>query len=350
LKGRVIIYAPNIHTGGGIVLLKSIIKNWPADVTLHGYFDSRASETLEFMDNSKITWVNPTLTSRFKAEISLSKVGCSNDTVLFLNSLPPFFTQKGRTIVFMQNRNLIDSISFQDLKFKQALNIFIQRFLAYWMRFKVDEYIVQTDSLKRDLEKWFKFKDVAKNPLISVFPFMNSDNFPTSLKLTNPKIEFDFIYVADGLPHKNHSILFKAWEILANEDYFPLLAITISPSEKKLLKKVSMLQEQGIKILNLGWLSHHEVLLKYKSCRCLIFPSLRESFGLPLVEANKLDLPILASELDYVYDVCEPTVTFDPNSPRSVARAVKRFLNIKTSIKKMQDPKDFVRYICNFLN
>ena len=39
-----------------------------------------------------------------------------------------------------------------------------------------------------------------------------------------------------------------------------------------------------------------------------------ESFGLPLLEASSIDLPIIASESDYVRDVCEPAQTFDPNS------------------------------------
>jgi hypothetical protein len=34
----------------------------------------------------------------------------------------------------------------------------------------------------------------------------------------------------------------------------------------------------------------------------------------------------LASELDFVRDVIEPVETFDPDSPTSIARAVKRFL------------------------
>ena len=105
------------------------------------------------------------------------------------------------------------------------------------------------------------------------------------------------------------------------------------------------MQEKGLKIINLGWLPQSEVLLQYQSCRSLIFPSLRESFGLPLLEASKLNIPILASELDYVYDVCEPEQTFDPSSPQSIARAVTRFLKIKPPKRKVQDPKDFVRYI-----
>lgn len=64
----------------------------------------------------------------------------------------------------------------------------------------------------------------------------------------------------------------------------------------------------------------------YSCARALIFPSFAESFGLPLLKAQSVGLPILAPELDYVRDVCEPVETFDPQSARSIARAVSRFV------------------------
>jgi glycosyltransferase involved in cell wall biosynthesis len=57
-----------------------------------------------------------------------------------------------------------------------------------------------------------------------------------------------------------------------------------------------------------------------------VFPSVSESFGLPLIEARQVGLPIVASELDFVRDVCEPEHSFDPYSSVSIARAIRRFL------------------------
>ena len=47
---------------------------------------------------------------------------------------------------------------------------------------------------------------------------------------------------------------------------------------------------------------------------------------LPLIEAMYYGLSIIASELDYVRDVFVSVETFDPDSPVSIARAVRRFL------------------------
>jgi hypothetical protein len=345
LKSRVVLYAPNSHAGGGIILLKSMIKNWPDGVPLEGYFDFRALDLLELKNDSNITWVKPTITSRLKAEISLSKTVSSNDVILFMNSLPPLFISRGRTIVFLQNRNLVDPISLRDFKLKQSIRIVIERVLSYIFRSRVDEYIVQTDSFKRDLETWYKRSNLAGIPIVTVLPFMEFDEFSCFSTLDKSRRQYDFIYVADGLAQKNHLALFDAWEILADKNCFPSLAITLPVSEMDLLERVSLLQEQGLKIVNLGWLSHTDILLTYNDSRALIFPSLRESFGLPLVEASKLKIPILASEMDYVYDVCEPEETFDPTSPHSISRAVGRFLGVSPALRKVEAPEDFISYI-----
>ncbi|MGH8848481.1 MAG: glycosyltransferase, partial [Polaromonas sp.] len=51
--------------------------------------------------------------------------------------------------------------------------------------------------------------------------------------------------------------------------------------------------------------------------------------------------PILASELDYVRDVCSPVQTFDPASPVSIARAVKRFLAVPEPVMQLRTPHEF---------
>jgi glycosyltransferase involved in cell wall biosynthesis len=68
-----------------------------------------------------------------------------------------------------------------------------------------------------------------------------------------------------------------------------------------------------------------------------------ESLGLPLIEARREGLPVLAAELDYVRDVIDPDEAFDPYSKISIARAVKRFLGLDESELPLQGAKGFIR-------
>jgi len=67
-----------------------------------------------------------------------------------------------------------------------------------------------------------------------------------------------------------------------------------------------------------------------------------DRLGIPLIEARDAGLAIIASELDYVRDIVDPEVTFDPASPLSIARAVKRFLGEKEETLHLLSAKGFL--------
>ena len=56
----------------------------------------------------------------------------------------------------------------------------------------------------------------------------------------------------------------------------------------------------------------------YEIADFLIFPSLNRSLGLPLIEASLYELPIISSNIDFVYEVCKPLRTFDPFSEEDI--------------------------------
>ena len=58
-----------------------------------------------------------------------------------------------------------------------------------------------------------------------------------------------------------------------------------------------------------------------------------------------MGLPILASELDYVREACDPVETFDPNSPKSIMKAVYRFIGKSYPKVKIESPISFLNEI-----
>ena len=346
---KLILYAPNVHIGGGRVLLENLLDVWPENLPFHGFLDSRAVN-LPIPVDSCINWVNPTVISRFKSDLCLSRYARPSDVVICFHSLPPLFKCPGKIVVYMQNRNLIEAISFREFAAFTALRLVFERLIGRLFRHRVSEYIVQTPSCKRSLEDWYINLSKDAKPLIRVIPFAQA------LELTQTPFKdvicrnWDFVYVADGLGQKNHKRLFDAWLHLADEGIFPILALTLGKTETELLLIVDSMKRQGLKVENLGRLTHQEIVGVYQRSGALIYPSIRESFVLPLIEASQLDLPILASELDYVYDVCKPVDTFDPESSRSIARAVKRSLNIDEGLTKLNSPEEFLDFILTRIN
>jgi glycosyltransferase involved in cell wall biosynthesis len=74
-------------------------------------------------------------------------------------------------------------------------------------------------------------------------------------------------------------------------------------------------------------LSLHEVQAIYRQADLLLYPSLAEGFGLPLVEAMSMGTPIVASDRTAVPEVCGPRgVVVDPDDETAVYRAAHAVL------------------------
>ena len=153
-----------------------------------------------------------------------------------------------------------------------------------------------------------------------------------------------FLYPATPDPHKNHLNLFQAWRLLHNKGISAELHVTIAKGTP-LSRRIDSERADGIPIVNHGEVDSAGMMALYQNSSALIFPSKMESFGLPLLEATAAGLPILAAELDYVRDVSTPAETFDPESPVSIARAVKWHLGLAVSVFNILTPLEFINSI-----
>ena len=139
-----------------------------------------------------------------------------------------------------------------------------------------------------------------------------------------------------------------AWAILAENGIFPSLALTLPKSNKSFIQLTDrFVLKYKLNIKNLYTLDQKTLVKTYLKSRALIYPSFSESFGLPLSEASYLNIPIIASELDFVRDVCNPIETFDPKSPLSISRAVERFLKIPKKINPIFTAPQFLNKVFN---
>jgi glycosyltransferase involved in cell wall biosynthesis len=328
-----IIFAPSIHSGGGLVLLDAIL-SIPKLLVKLAILDYRALQKLALPNETLKRFVQNTFFSRLYAEWHLWRSADTHDLVLCFHGLPPLFPSRGRVICYLQNRILVSRYNIVSYPARIKYRLLFERWLLRAFSSHVDHFFVQTPSMARDA-----VASISSGIDISVLPFIANPNFIPSKSTVK---YFDFIYVASDEPHKNHENLLYAWVLLAEEGHKPTLALTV-PTDSMLSKRISELTNQyELSIFNLGYLPASELSKLYSCSSALIYPSTTESFGLPLIEAKYHGLPILASELDYVRDVATPVQTFDPDSSLSIARAVKRFLGIYEPIITPLSPEEFL--------
>jgi glycosyltransferase involved in cell wall biosynthesis len=72
-----------------------------------------------------------------------------------------------------------------------------------------------------------------------------------------------------------------------------------------------------------GYLSEGQLAALLDACAALMFPSLYEGFGLPVLEAMALGKPILCSNLPSLKEVAgDCAIYFDPSNSSQIAEAI----------------------------
>lgn len=319
-------------------MLKCLLATCP-DLFSWAQLDMRIKSKELFTKKITNYSVQRSVWSRLWAELRLHQRCAAGDTVLCFHGLPPFFRLRGHVVVFVQNKLLFDSSSLDGYPFLTRIRLIGERWWTRILSRNCDRYIVQTPSMASLVGNV-----VGSQVPISVLPFISRGPgmLPCPIQASIP--QYDFVYVASGEAHKNHGNLLLAWRLLAEAGLKPSLALTVDAFAYPILaSEIEKYRDRDVlNIVNLGNVASADMPTLYRSSSALIFPSLVESFGLPLIEATEVGLPVLASELDYVRDVIEPVETFDPKSPLSIARAVRRFLKNPDPITPVGTAEQFL--------
>jgi glycosyltransferase involved in cell wall biosynthesis len=325
-----VIHAPNIHLGGGRTLLLALLSTLrqPAVVQL----DARFQPLPDLAPGVRVIRVEPSLVGRLQAERRLQLLCQTGDVLLCFGNLPPLFRSAARVFVYLQNRYLTTSRPLDGLPWIVRMRIRIERF---WFRHCIRNasLLVQTETMSQEVLEQFRREAI-------VLPFLPREIQASAEHLP---VRYDYLYVASGEPHKNHKRLLHAWVFLANRGLRPSLCLTLDMQRDTALCTwvEKLVRQHGLLIVN-NPVPTGQISGLYAQSSALIYPSLFESFGLPLLEARLAGMPIVAAERDYVRDVVVPDVSFDPESTLSIARAVMRH---QGGSEEPTLPKDAVNFL-----
>lgn len=212
---------------------------------------------------------------------------------------------------------------------------YIYRYIfLIWIKLSLSRYdtdfIVQTN--------WMRDKVVEKlnSKERQVFirrPFMIVEKFSTSSDITNTL----FYPAIAGASYKNHQLIVFTLKLLMqdNIEVFNKIKIIFTGNEDdnrltKYIYRLSKRLKVDDKIIWSGILNKYEMKKYYSRTDAVLFPSLLESFGLPLLEASSNGIKIFSIDLDYAHDVLGDYtgVTFIPNDPQMWSKHISEFYGI----------------------
>lgn len=137
-----------------------------------------------------------------------------------------------------------------------------------------------------------------------------------------------WLYVAHFYPHKNHVRLLQAFRELLENGFEPWALVLRGDDHgagEDVHRTVSTLGlERHVRFL--PSLSEAELPLLYSAATGMIFPSIYEGVGIPLLEAMACGCPVIGSRIPPVVEFGGDTVAcFDPYDTHSIAEAVQSF-------------------------
>ncbi len=134
-------------------------------------------------------------------------------------------------------------------------------------------------------------------------------------KLGDEEPEPILLYPARPWPHKNHTRLFEAFAALRQTR--PQLRLVLTGGG---LERLDPLPE-GVE--SLGSVPPEHLASLYRRAACLVFPSLYEGFGLPVLEAMACGCPVAASNAGAIPEIAgDAAVLFDPEDVEAMGEAM----------------------------
>src|SRR5262245_13462664 len=137
------------------------------------------------------------------------------------------------------------------------------------------------------------------------------------------------LYPANTWHHKNHLRLIEAlahYRGMRRGEPALVLTGVSKEGQDALDRAVEAHRLEGL-VRTLGYVPREDLPALYGGAACLVFPSLFEGFGIPLVEAMLVGCPIAAAGVSSIPEVVgDAAVLFDPLDPADIAHALATIL------------------------
>ena len=325
-----------INSLGGKTILQLIInKLIKTDLSnLYFIFDKRLDQNVY----SKIPTENFIVfeASHKKRKDFYSENYLNYSKIVCLANIPPPIRIAKEVIIYFHNDLLLFPFKSSLPLFNKLINLVKNKYIHFYNNNNYN-WVVQTSLVKEKLIKSFKIK----NNNAFVFPIYTLRGPKSFLK----KEAATFVYITSNEKHKNLKMLLDGF-IDASKKVKIQLELNLTIQSSKLNKLNSI---KNLNIICHGSLEIEKVYKLYEKSKFLIFPSLNESFGLPLIEAVDNGCKVITSDLPYVHEIIEPSLTFDPYSVESISVAIQKAVSndnlLETKVIVENKLDNFIEYI-----
>lgn len=224
----------------------------------------------------------------------------------------PFFTKKlVITIHGLEYENVPQTYSWwQRIK---------SRFLTKRSAKKADKIIVPSRFVKNDLIRFYK---INPEKIFVVYHGINQ-NYEVGIK-NNEFINKYILCIGGTHKRKNIGKLVEAFEVLQKKytTEYELILVGL----KFIIHNSKFKANKNIILKD--FISEPEKWNLLRNAAALVYPSLCEGFGFPPLEAQRVGVPVVSSNVSAIPEILsDSALLVNPNNPEEIAEAIYRVLN-----------------------
>ena len=204
----------------------------------------------------------------------------------------------------------------------------IYRKFSFYKLLKYSKFIFTvSNTAKHGIKKVSSNKNLSYPKIYVVHNASEIKEFPKYKKNKS------FLCITGEHSQKNYKCIINALNFLNKNSLKGWTIYLVGLKENAIINHKS-----GAKIIKKTYMENSEITLLFAYAYCLIFPSIYESFGIPLLDALRSKCHIIASKNGASKEVCEDSaIYFNPNSPEELSEKLLKIINYfpkKPFIKK----------------
>lgn len=218
---------------------------------------------------------------------------------------------------------------------------------------KADNLIAVSNSTAKDLRQLFNIKHQKISVIHHGF---DVQKIPLKRRVTETIEKYKLpkryvLFVGTIEPRKNVEGLMRAFVALQEKN--PALADVVLViagqegyhSEHVMQTLMALKAKRSIRYI--GYVTHNEKVELLRHASAFVFPSFYEGFGLPILEAMALGVPVIASKTTSMPEIAERAALYiDPTSTTDITRGLREVLTKPDVAKRLHEagPKQAAKF------
>jgi len=194
-----------------------------------------------------------------------------------------------------------------------------------------DSIIINSESIRSEIERYLEV-DARKLRLVyeavdhDLFKPGDRDEARANIAVTYGVTRPFVLFVSSLWPYKNCDGLLRAWALArAAAGNRQLVVVGPGRDERYLAQLHSLAAQLGITsdVVFVGGVPLEQTVRFYQAADVFVYPSLNETFGLPILEAMACGCPVVTSDTSAMPETAGgAAILADPKEPASIASAI----------------------------